>query len=191
MSCLCWQQNTCQDGDFWQEADVQPFGIYLKCKQLQLPLTTLIFMLNMKFDLIWTSVIVCLVIQRAAAGEKWVCKGEQLWTLESGPKLPFINQNHLYNLTYKLLLWVLKRFWVGDSCGMWFHRAASPSCCEFLALILYFWFRFHDLRTQICENGIGILSWSFRERVKEERTDFSIAGPWVKTFSISCATQGL
>lgn len=107
MSCLCWQQNTCQDSDFWQEADVQPFGIYLKCKQLQLPLTTLIFMLNMKFDLIWTSVIVCLVIQRAAAGEKWVCKG-------SSSELLSLGQNSL--LLIKIIYIILP---TSSSCGFW------------------------------------------------------------------------
>lgn len=145
----------------------------------------------------------CLVIQRAATGEKLVCTGSssELLSLTLGQNSLEFWMPLILGCTQMKIIYVILP--TSSSCGLWkdsdleivvgcsSKEQLPPAACKFLVLILYFWFRFHDLRTQICENGIGILSWSFREGVKEERTNFSIPGPWVKTFSIFCAPQGL
>lgn len=88
-------------------------------------------------------------------------------------------------------------------CGLWKYSALEifvrySSKSSFPQLLLNFWCQFcvsgsHSMTREhkIWENGIGILSWSFKERVQEDRTGFSIPGASVKTFNIFCAPQDL
>lgn len=106
---------------------------------------------------IWFDLNICRCVVGYSESCYWrkggCAKGAALNSFESGPKLCVLNafnfriypsQNYLCNLTYKFLLGALKRFWVGDSCGMWFQRADSPSCwwisgANFLFLVQIPW----------------------------------------------------